>query len=143
MANSLTAPWVGLYNRLSAQRPVTGAGSGADLHLVRHPIPAGLCAVRPEPPGAGVSVEARCPYQAVLICCLAVAAFNRAVALFGPSAATAIIAFLPVVASILAIPVLGEIPLSAQWLAIIVIGIGVCLAAQRPPVRSVLPKRPI
>ena len=59
-----------------------------------------------------------------------------------PSAATAIIALLPVVASLLAIPVLGEVPLPAQWAAIVVIGMGVCLAARRPSVRSAFPKRP-
>ena len=59
------------------------------------------------------------------------------VALLGPSAATAITALLPVVASLLAIPVLGEVPLPAQWFAIFVIGMGVCLAARRPSVRSV------
>lgn len=64
--------------------------------------------------------------------CLAAVAFNRAVALLGPSAVTAIIALLPVVASLLAIPVLGEVPLPAQWVAIVVIGMGVCLAARRP-----------
>jgi len=59
-----------------------------------------------------------------------------------PSAATAIIALLPVVASLLAIPILGEVPLPAQWVAIIVIGMGVCLAARRPSVRSAVLKRP-
>jgi len=73
---------------------------------------------------------------------IAVAAFNRAVALLGPSAATAIIALLPAVASILAIPVLGEVPLPAQWTAVVAIGIGVCLAAKRPPTRSTFPNRP-
>lgn len=46
--------------------------------------------------------------------CLAVVSFTRSVSLLGPSAVTVIIALLPVVASILAIPVLGEIPLPAQ-----------------------------
>ena len=75
-------------------------------------------------------------YQGLFMSCLAAVAFNRAVALLGPSAATAIIALLPVVASLLAIPVLGEIPLPAEWVAIIVIGMGVCLAARGPSVRS-------
>jgi drug/metabolite transporter (DMT)-like permease len=81
-------------------------------------------------------------YQGLFMSCLAAVAFNRAVALLGPSAATAIIALLPVVASLLAIPVLGEVPLPAQWVAIIVIGMGVCLAARRPSIRSVFLKRP-
>jgi drug/metabolite transporter (DMT)-like permease len=79
-------------------------------------------------------------YQGVFMSRVAVVAFNRAVALLGPSAATAIIALLPAVASILAIPVLGEMPLPIQWVAILMIGIGVCLAAKRPPVRSFSPK---
>jgi drug/metabolite transporter (DMT)-like permease len=81
-------------------------------------------------------------YQGLFMSCLAAVAFSRAVALLGPSAATAIIALLPVVASLLAIPVLGEIPLPAQWVAIIVIGMGVCLAAKRPSLRSAFLKRP-
>lgn len=75
-------------------------------------------------------------YQGIFMSCLAVVAFNRAVTLLGPSAATAVIALLPMVASLFAIPVLGEMPLPTQWVAIIVIGIGVCLAARRPSVRS-------
>ena len=81
-------------------------------------------------------------YQGVFMSCLAVVAFNRAVALLGPSAATAIIALLPAVASILAIPVLGEVPLPAQWAAIVATGIGVCLAAKRPPACFTFPNRP-
>jgi drug/metabolite transporter (DMT)-like permease len=81
-------------------------------------------------------------YQGIFMSCLAAVAFNRAVALLGPSAATAIIALLPVVASLLEIPVLGEVPLPAQWVAIIVIGLGVCVAAKRPSVRSAFLKRP-
>jgi drug/metabolite transporter (DMT)-like permease len=80
-------------------------------------------------------------YQGVFMSCLAVVAFNPAVALLGPSAATAIIALLPAVASILAIPILGEMPVPAQWEAIVMIGIGVCLAAKRPSVHLALPKR--
>lgn len=83
-------------------------------------------------------------YQGVLMSCVAAVAFNRAVALLGPSAATAIIALLPAVASLLAIPVLGEMPLPAQWAAIVIIGIGVGLAAKppsiRPDFRNVQPK---
>ncbi len=71
-------------------------------------------------------------YQGVAMSCLAVVSFNRAVALLGPSAAAAIIALLPAVASLVAIPVLGEIPAPAQWAAIAAIGIGVLLAARRP-----------
>jgi hypothetical protein len=80
--------------------------------------------------------------QGLLVSWLAAVAFNRAVALLGPSPATAIIALLPVVTSLLAIPVLGQVPLPAQWVVIIVIGMGVCLAAKRLSVRSAFLKRP-
>jgi drug/metabolite transporter (DMT)-like permease len=49
-------------------------------------------------------------YQGVLMSGVALAAFNRSIALLGPSAATAIIALIPAVASLAAIPILGEIP---------------------------------
>lgn len=82
-------------------------------------------------------------YQGVFMSCLAAVAFNRAVALLGPSAATAIIALLPAVAALLAVPILGEIPVPAQWAAIVMIGIGVCLASRRPSVRSALLIHPV
>jgi hypothetical protein len=55
-------------------------------------------------------------------------------------AVTAFIALLPAVASLLAVPVLGEIPMTTQWAAIAMIGIGICLATRRPsfpPFRNV------
>lgn len=71
-------------------------------------------------------------YQGVLMSGVAIVAFNRAVALLGPSAASAIIAFVPVAATLLAIPVLGELPAPAEAIAIACIAAGVLLAA-RPP----------
>ncbi len=73
-------------------------------------------------------------YQGVLMSGVAIVTFNRAVSVLGPAAATAIIALLPVVASMLAIPVLGETPSAGEWAAIVVIITGVVLAAL--PARS-------
>jgi drug/metabolite transporter (DMT)-like permease len=72
-------------------------------------------------------------YQGVLMSGVALATFNRSVALLGPSAATAMIALLPAVASMLAIPVLGEWPSPAEGAAIAVIIGGVLLAARPVP----------
>ncbi|MAM73180.1 MAG: EamA family transporter [Tistrella sp.] len=72
-------------------------------------------------------------YQGVLMSAVAVITFNRAVGLLGPAAATGIIALVPVVASTLAIPVLGELPAPAEALAILLIVAGVLLVAR--PVR--------
>ncbi len=75
-------------------------------------------------------------YQGVLMSGVAIVAFNRAVTLLGPSAASAIIAFVPVAASLLAIPVLGELPTATEALAIACIAAGVLLAARPPKLAS-------
>jgi len=69
-------------------------------------------------------------YQGVLMSGVALITYNRAVSLLGSSAATAVIALLPAVASILAIPVLGETPSPAEGMAIVVIVLGVLLASR-------------
>lgn len=71
-------------------------------------------------------------YQGVLMSAVAIVTFNRAVTLLGSGAATAIVALVPVVASAMAVPILGEIPTPIEGAAIAVIVIGVTLAA-RPP----------
>ena len=68
-------------------------------------------------------------YQGVLMSVVALVTFNRAVSLLGSTAATAMIALLPAVATLLAIPVLGEVPTPVQTLAIVAIIVGVLLAA--------------
>jgi drug/metabolite transporter (DMT)-like permease len=72
-------------------------------------------------------------YQGMLMSGGAIVAFNRSVALLGTSAATAIIALLPGVTCILAIPVLGEVPTLAESAAIAAIALGVLFAARPTP----------
>jgi drug/metabolite transporter (DMT)-like permease len=62
--------------------------------------------------------------------CVAIVTFNRAVSLLGSAAATAMIALPPAVASLVAIPVLGEVPTSVESVALAVIASGVLLAAR-------------
>lgn len=69
-------------------------------------------------------------YQGVLMSGIAIVAFNRSVALLGPSAATAIIALIPVVASLAAIPLLGELPSQGEFVALAAVVAGVLLAAR-------------
>lgn len=87
--------------------------------------------------GLGHSTLARTPvpelllqsfYQAVMMSMVAIFAFNRAVLALGARAAAAIIALIPVVASALAIPVLGEWPSLQSSVAIFIIPIGVALS---------------
>lgn len=74
-------------------------------------------------------------YQGVLMSGIALITYNRAVSLLGSSAATAVIALLPAVASILAIPVLAETPSLAEGMSIVVIVLGVLLASRPTPAR--------
>ncbi|SME92728.1 Threonine/homoserine efflux transporter RhtA [Tistlia consotensis] len=69
-------------------------------------------------------------YQGLLMSAVAIVAFNRAVTLLGPRSAAAIIALIPVAATTLAIPALGEVPSRLGALAIVVIASGVLLAAR-------------
>lgn len=76
-------------------------------------------------------------YQGVLMSSVALISFNRGVALLGSSAAAAMIALVPVAASLLAIVFLGEIPAVAEGVSIALIVGGVLLAARpsRPQAR--------
>lgn len=75
-------------------------------------------------------------YQGVLVSGIAIVSFNRAVSLLGAVAATAVIALIPAAATILAIPILGEVPTAAEGAAIAVIAIGVVLATRPARQRS-------
>jgi drug/metabolite transporter (DMT)-like permease len=69
-------------------------------------------------------------YQGVLMSGVAIVSFNRSVALLGRAAATAIIALIPVVASLAGIPALRETPSVAEWVAIAAVVSGVLLVAR-------------
>ena len=75
-------------------------------------------------------------YQGVLMSAVALVTYSRGVSLLGTSAAAAVIAFLPAVASLLAIPVLGEVPGAFEVLAIAVIVGGALIAARPVPVAT-------
>jgi drug/metabolite transporter (DMT)-like permease len=70
---------------------------------------------------------------------VAIVTFNRAVSLLGPAAATGIIALLPAVVAILAVPVLRETPSFAEGASIGVIVLGVLLASKPTPTHNTPP----
>ncbi len=72
-------------------------------------------------------------YQGVLMSAVGIVAFNRAVGLLGPGAASAIIALLPAIATAASMPVLDEVPGPAQLAALALIAAGVLLAARPVP----------
>lgn len=69
-------------------------------------------------------------YQGVFLSGVALFAYNRAVAVLGAGAA--MMALVPVLATLLAVPILGEVPSLLGIAAIIVIVLGVVIAARRP-----------
>ncbi len=71
-------------------------------------------------------------YQGVLVSGVSVIAYNRAIALIGPGAASAVVSLVPVMATALAIPILGEQPTVFTTAAVVVIVAGVLLAARTP-----------
>jgi len=72
-------------------------------------------------------------YQGVLMGGVSIFAFNRAVSLLGPAAASAVIALVPAMASALAIPILGEVPSRPEAVATAIIVVGVLLASKPSP----------
>ena len=74
-------------------------------------------------------------YQGCVIGGLAVVAFNQAVARLGAGSAAAIVSLVPVMAALLGVAVLGEIPTPLAAVAIVAIAVGVFLAAGAPAAR--------
>ena len=74
-------------------------------------------------------------YQGVLVSGVSVIAYNRAIALIGPGAAASVVSLVPVVATLLAIPILGEWPTPLTTAAVAAIVAGVLLAVQTPAPR--------
>lgn len=80
-------------------------------------------------------------YQGVLTAALSLGLYARAVNLLGASNAAAFIALAPVLAALMAIPVLGEWPSRGDWAAILIIAAGVYLASGAPLPRRRLTER--
>lgn len=75
-------------------------------------------------------------YQGVFATVISLFLFARSVALLGASAGAAFGACVPVMAALMAIPILGEVPSGTDWLGILAATIGVYLASGGP-----LPRR--
>jgi len=70
-------------------------------------------------------------WQGVLIGCVALVAFNHAVARLGAERSSALVALVPVLSAMLALVFLGEVPSLAEAAAIIAISAGVSIGASR------------
>lgn len=79
---------------------------------------------------SGQEVLFQLVYQGVLMSGVALFAYNSAISLLGAGAAAAMMALVPVIAAVLAIPILGEIPSFLDGIAVSIMAIGVMLAAR-------------
>ncbi|CAN5479471.1 DMT family transporter [soil metagenome] len=71
-------------------------------------------------------------YQGVLTALVSMVLYGYAIALIGPSASAAFISLGPVIAALLAIPILQEWPSLTDWIGIATISVGVYLASGGP-----------
>lgn len=75
--------------------------------------------------------------QGVLSSVVSLVAFNRALQLLGASRGAALASLVPVLATLCAIPLLGEWPAPLDWVGVAVISTGVYLAAGGPLPRAI------
>ena len=68
-------------------------------------------------------------YQGVLTAIIALIAFNKGVHLLGVARSASLIPLVPVFATIMAIPILGEMPNFIEWIGVSGVSIGVFLAS--------------
>lgn len=71
-------------------------------------------------------------FQGIVITILSLILYARALKLLGASAGGAFGALVPVLSALFAIPLLGEWPTQSDWLAVVLISIGVYLASGGP-----------
>lgn len=102
----------------------------------------GLCGLSRLSDASGREIAFQLVYQGVLMSGVALFAYNRAVSSLGAGAAAAMMALVPVLATLLAIPVLGEVPSCVSGIAIAIIALGVALAARTPVSRHVCSHSP-
>jgi drug/metabolite transporter (DMT)-like permease len=78
-------------------------------------------------------------WQGVLIGCVAVIALNHAIARLGAARSSALVALVPVLTAVLALAFLGEVPSTAEIVALVAISAGVSIGAApggREPTRE-------
>jgi EamA-like transporter family len=72
------------------------------------------------------------PLQGILIAIIALLLYGRMLSVLGATGGAAFVALTPAMAALLAIPLLGEWPSIVDWLAILMICVGVYLVSGGP-----------
>jgi drug/metabolite transporter (DMT)-like permease len=81
-------------------------------------------------PVADIAVQAS--FQGVLVSIVSLVLYGRAVVILGASGGSAFGALVPALSALLAVPLVGEWPNRTDWLSIVLITAGVCLASRGP-----------
>ena len=71
-------------------------------------------------------------YQGILTAAVSLALYGRAIRILGASNAAVFVAFGPIMAALMAIPMIGEWPSPTDWIAIILVATGVYLSSGGP-----------
>jgi drug/metabolite transporter (DMT)-like permease len=77
-------------------------------------------------------LTAQAVFQGVVVTIISLLCYGWSVAILGASAGAVFLALVPALSALLAIPVLGEWPTPADWVAIALISAGVYMASGRP-----------
>ncbi len=65
----------------------------------------------------------------VLVAVISLVLYGRAISLLGASSGSAFAALAPAITALLAIPILGEWPATSDWIAMVLISVGVYIAS--------------
>jgi len=79
-----------------------------------------------------VDVSVQVFFQAVVVSIVGLVLYGRAVAILGASGGSAFGALVPALSALFAVPLVGEWPNRTDWLGIVLISAGVCLASGGP-----------
>ena len=82
-------------------------------------------------------------YQGILVSVISLITYNRAMQIIGASQAASFAAFVPVMATLLAITFLDEIPTENDWILVVLMTVGVFLASgvARPIVNKIFARK--
>jgi drug/metabolite transporter (DMT)-like permease len=80
-------------------------------------------------------------FQGVLVTIVNVLLYGRAVGILGASRGAAFLALVPALSALIAIPLLGEWPSTADWVGIVLISVGVYVASGGPLRFAITPMR--
>jgi drug/metabolite transporter (DMT)-like permease len=114
------------HNYLSALVTTSFVASGTMILIA---IPYGIYQIADPHPLPLLEASKQIIYQGILVGVISLITYNRAMQLIGASEAASFAAFVPVMATLLAIVFLQEIPSRNDWILVLLMSVGVFLAS--------------